>query len=88
MIQDISWASTNIFRLENYVPYWNTEVPDDISVLTNLIMENFPKETAKSLLNHVNLKYEDIRVGNNGVCLNYNLLGICSEPNFSYRNPK
>ena len=39
-------------------------------------------------MDHVNFKYEDIRVGNNRACLNYNLLGICSYPNFYYRPTK
>ena len=39
-------------------------------------------------MSHANLKYEDTRVGNNGACLNYNLVGICSKPNCSYRHTK
>ena len=33
--KDISQAGTDILKTENYTPYWNTEVLDDISMLTN-----------------------------------------------------
>jgi hypothetical protein len=39
-------------------------------------------------MSHSNLRYDDIRVGNKGVCLNFNLLGICNDPNCSYRHTK
>ena len=39
-------------------------------------------------MSHTNLKYEDIRVGNNRVSLNYNLLGIYSDTNCYYRHTK
>jgi hypothetical protein len=51
-------------------------------------MAKFPKATAEALMSHANLKYEDIRVGNKGACLNFNLLGICKDPNCSYRHTK
>jgi hypothetical protein len=49
-------------------------------------MDKFPTATAEALMSHTNLRYEDIRVGNKGACLNFNLLGICSNPNCSYRH--
>ena len=39
-------------------------------------------------MSHANLRYAAIRVGNKGACLNFNLLGICSDTNCSYRNTK
>jgi hypothetical protein len=83
-----SKGSQDLFRPADYVPHQNTEVPDDISVLTNPLMAKFPKATAEALMSHVNLRYEDIRVGNKGACLNFNLLGICNDPNCSYRHIK
>jgi hypothetical protein len=49
-------------------------------------MEKFPKATAEALMSHSSLRYEDIRVGNKGACLNFNLLGICNDPNCSFRH--
>lgn len=37
-------------------------------------------------MSHANLKYEDIRVGNKGACLNFNLLGVCNDAGCSYRH--
>jgi hypothetical protein len=52
-------------------------------------MVKFPKVTAEALMSHSNLKYKDIQVGNKGACLNFNLLlGICNDPNCSYRHTK
>jgi hypothetical protein len=83
-----SRSSQELFKPADYVPHRNAEVPDDISVLTDPLMVKFPKATAAALMSHANLKYEDIRVGNNGACLNFNLLGICNDPNCSYRHTK
>ena len=79
-------SSTEIFKLTLYVPHRNTEAPYDISVFTNSLMEKFLKSTVESLMSHANLKYGDIRVGNKGACLNFNLLRICSDTNCSYRH--
>ena len=57
-------------------------------MITNPLMYKISKVTAQSLMSYANLKYEDIRVGNNGAFLNYNVLGICSDPNCSYRHKK
>ena len=88
MSKDSSWGGTDIFRPANYLPYWKTEVPDYISGITNPLIAKFLKAAAQSLMIHVRLKYEDIRVVNNGACLNYNLFCICSDPNCSYRRTK
>ena len=86
--EDISRAGIDIFIPEKYLPYRNIEVPDDIRMLTDPIMEIFPKATAQLLMSHANLKYEDIRAGNNGAFLNCNSLCIYSDPNCSYRHAK
>jgi hypothetical protein len=83
-----SRSGQELFKPADYVPHRNPEVPDDISVLTDPLMAKFPKATAEALMSHANLKYEDIRVGNKGACLNFNLLGICKDPNCSYRHTK
>ena len=49
-------------------------------------MSKFPKGLTDALMTHSSLKYEDIRVGNKGACLNFNLLGICSNEKCTYRN--
>ena len=77
-----------MFKPADYVLHHNSEFPEDISVLTDPIMEKFPTETAELLMSHYTLRYEDIRVGNKGACLIFYLLGICSDPHFSYRHMK
>jgi hypothetical protein len=52
------------------------------------LMEKFPKVTANALMSHGSLNFEDIRIGNKGACLNYNLLGICTDAKCSYRHAK
>ena len=83
-----SRSGKELFSPADYVPHRNPEVPDDISTLTDPLMVKFPKVTAEALMSHSNLMYEDIRVGNKGGCLNFNLLGICNDPNCSYRHTK
>ena len=81
-----SRSGPDLFKPADYVPHKNNAVPDDISMLTDPLMAKFPKATAEALMSHANLKYDDIRVGNKGACLNFNLLGICNDPNCSYRH--
>ena len=76
VIKDSSQDSTDIFKPVDYVHYHQMEVTDDIIVLTNPLMESFPKTTVDSLMIHINLRYEDIQVGNKAACLNLNFLGI------------
>jgi hypothetical protein len=78
--------SDDIFKPADFVVPKNSKVPDDISAVTMPLMDKFPKVTASALMNHGQLKYDDIRVGNNGACLNYNLLGVCHDPKCSYRH--
>jgi hypothetical protein len=33
---------------------------------------------------HGDLRYDGIRIGNKGACLNYNLLGICKDQTCPY----
>jgi hypothetical protein len=70
------------------VPPVNRDIPDEISTLTMPLLERFPKATMASLMAHSDLKYDDIRVGNKGACLNLNLLGICSDSGCQYRHSK
>ena len=51
-------------------------------------MTKLLKAAAQLLTSHTNLKYEDIRAGNNRVILNYKLLGIYSDTNCYYRHTK
>ena len=79
-------SSKDLFRPADYVPHRNAEVPDDISLLTSPLMDKFPKTTAEALMSHSSLRYEDIRAGNKGAYLNFNLLGICNDPSCSFRH--
>jgi hypothetical protein len=64
----------------------NTSVPDDISAITMPLLEQFPNVTTTALMSHGQLGFDDIQVGNKGACLNYNFLGICSDPRCSYQH--
>jgi hypothetical protein len=75
-----------MFRPADYVAYQNKELLDNISVLTNALMTKFPKVRTDPLMTHSSLKYEDIRVSNKGGCLNFNLMGICSDSKCTYRH--
>ena len=50
------------------------------------LLQKFPKATAEALMAHGDLRYDDIRIGNKGPCLNYNLLGICKDRTCLYRH--
>jgi hypothetical protein len=80
--------SDKMFREAPHVPQVNKDIPDEISTLTMPLLERFPKATMASLMAHSDLKYDDIRVGNKGACLNLNLLGICSDSGCQYRHSK
>jgi hypothetical protein len=66
----------------------NTSVPDDISAIMMPLVQKYPKITANALMSHSLLTYEDIHVGNKGACLNYNLVGLCSDPKCNYRHAR
>jgi hypothetical protein len=78
----------DLFKPADFVLQKNTSVPDDISAITMPLMQKHPQITANALMAHGALTFEDIRVGNKGACLNYNLLGICSDPKCSYRHAR
>jgi hypothetical protein len=78
----------DLFKPADFVSPKNTSVPDDISAITMPLVQKHPQITANTLMSHGSLTFEDIRVGNKGACLNYNLLGICSDPKCSYRHSR
>jgi hypothetical protein len=71
----------------DYVPVTNDSVPDDISAITGPLMEKFPDANVGDLLRG-GAKFEDLRMGKRGTCMNYNLLGVCSEPDCRYQHNK
>jgi hypothetical protein len=81
-------SGPDLFKPADFVAPKNTSVPDDISAITMPLLEQFPNVTTTALMSHGQLGFEDIRVGNKGACLNYNLLGICSDPKCSYRHSR
>jgi hypothetical protein len=80
--------SNDLFRDAPHVPPTSFDIPDEISTITMLLLEKFPKVTMASVMAHLDLKYDDIRVGNKGACLNLNLLGICSDSGCQYRHTR
>jgi hypothetical protein len=81
-------TTDSLFRPAEWVMPKNSSVSDDISVITGPLMSQFPNATADALMAHTDLRYDDIRVGNKGACLNYNLLGMCADRNCTYRHTK
>ena len=81
-------SGADLFKPAKFVSPKNTNVPDDISAITTPLLEKIPNVTANSLMSHGQLAFEDIWVGNKGACLNYNLLGICSNKKCSYRHAR
>jgi hypothetical protein len=77
-----------MFRPAEWVMPKNANISDDISVLTGPMMLKFPNAMADALMAHADLRYDDIRVGNKGACLNYNLLGQCPDKACTYRHAK
>jgi hypothetical protein len=74
----------SIFRPAEYIAAENTHIPDDISTITGPLLEKYPAATAEQIMSHGALKYDDLRVGQRGACLNQNLLGRCSNPKCTY----
>jgi hypothetical protein len=87
-LSSLSSGPGELFKPADFVSSKNTSVPDNISAITMPLMEKFPNVTANSLMSHGQLSFDDIRVGNKGACLNYNLLGICADPKCSYRHSR
>jgi hypothetical protein len=81
-------TAESMFRPAEWVTPKNPSVADDISVITGPLMTQFPNATAEAIMAHSDLRYDDIRVGNKGACLNYNLLGLCSDRSCTYRHSK
>ena len=52
------------------------------------MLQKFPNATTEALMAHGDLRYDDIRIGNKGACLNYNLLGVCKDRSCSYRHSR
>jgi hypothetical protein len=84
----MSSGSGDLFKPADFVSPKNASVPDDIIAITMPLMEKFPRVTANALMSHGSLNFEDIHVGNKGACLNYNLLGICTDVKCSYRHAR
>jgi hypothetical protein len=84
----LSSNSNDMFKPADWITPTNNNVADDISALTMPLLEKFPHATAEALMAHSDLRYDDIRIGNKGACLNYNLLGICKDRGCSYRHSK
>jgi hypothetical protein len=81
-------SNDQLFKPADWVTPKNNSVADDISALTMPLLEKFPHATAEALMAHSDLRYDDIRIGNKGACLNYNLLGVCKDRSCSYRHSK
>ena len=79
-----SGGGSGLFRPAEYIAAENLEIPDDISVITGPLMDKYPTATADQIMSHGALKYEDLRVGQRGACLNQNLLGRCNNPKCTY----
>jgi hypothetical protein len=81
-------SGESLFRPAEWVTQKNTSISDDISAVTMPLIEKFPNATTEALMAHSDLRYDDIRVGNKGACLNYNLFGACKDKSCSYRHAK
>jgi hypothetical protein len=81
-------SNSSIFRPAEWVSPKNPGVADDISAVTEPLMAKFPHATAEALMAHGDLRYDDIRIGNKGACLNYNLFGECKDQSCSYRHAR
>jgi hypothetical protein len=77
-----------LFRPADWVMPKNSTISDDISVITQPLMTKFPNSTADAIMAHSDLRYDDIRIGNKGACLNYNLLGQCPDQSCTYRHSR
>ena len=83
-----SRSRVELFKPEEVVPHRNTDIHEDISGIADSTMTEFLQTTSESLMNHANLRCDEIRVRGEGACLNYNLLDICNEAKCSYRHTR
>ncbi len=77
-----------MFKPANWVVPKNADIANDISAITPPLLDKFPKATMNDIMNLGSLRYEDIRIGNKGACLNYNMLGVCNDKSCTYRHSK
>jgi hypothetical protein len=77
-------SGDSLFRPAEYISHKNSSISDDISAITTPLVEKFPYATTEALMAHGDLRYDDIRIGNKGACLNYNLFGVCKDKTCSY----
>jgi hypothetical protein len=73
-----------MFKPADYIAAENTDIPDDISTITGPLLEKYPATTAEQIMSSGALKYDDLRIGQRGACLNQNLFGKCSNPKCTY----
>jgi hypothetical protein len=84
--RDLGGSKSNgdMFRLADFIASKNMDIPDNISTLTGSLLHKYPSVTAKQIMSSGTLKYDNLRVGQRGACLNQNLLGRCSNPKCMY----
>jgi hypothetical protein len=70
----------DMFRPADFIAAENLHIPDDISTITGSLLDKHPSVTAEQIMSFGALKYDDLRVGQRGACLNQNLLGRCDSP--------
>jgi hypothetical protein len=75
----------SMFRPASHIPQ-TQNIPDEISTITSPLLVKYPKVNMSEVMAFSDLKYEDIRVGNKGACLNLNLLGVCHDSGCQYRH--
>jgi hypothetical protein len=81
-------SGDSLFRPAEYVSHKNSSISDDISAITTPLAGKFPHATTEAMMAHGDLRYDAIRIGNKGACLNYNLFGVCKNKTCSYRHSK
>jgi hypothetical protein len=77
-------SNTDMFRPANFIAAENLHIPDDISTVTGPLLDKHPSVTAEQIMSFGALKYDNLRVGQRGACLNQNLLGRCDSPACTY----
>ena len=85
---DRSRVRSDFFKPAEFLPHINSYIHDDISGIVDPLMTEFPNTTEEAIMNRSNFQYDDIRVGNKGAHLNYNLVGIYNDYNCYYQHTK